>query len=350
MSASRFALVLAAASALAAPLVARAAGPEAPTPLTSLPDPWASTGSALPPAGDAPAATTSGADETLKSLEKSLFLDDAPAPAAEQPNIHGFFSSPFKTAYVTPRGLVVENKGLVWQPVVGLVFPIGDLGPIKHFTFVGGIWNSVNTAQHDPFVGPWNEMDVFASFSGTVADVFSLTLTYSPWNSPPHAFRTEHNLDLKVGFDDSKLWGNSGFALNPYVDGFWAISGDSTVILGRMGGTGYFEPGIAPSFTFKGMPGYPLTIAVPIYTQIGPSTYWDRAHAFSSSSFGLVSISLNATVPLAFIPTRYGHWHADLGVTYDYLIDKALLASGTIASGNTNRNVVIGSVGFGVNF
>jgi hypothetical protein len=37
-------------------------------------------------------------------------------------------------------------------------------------------------------------------------------------------------------------------------------------------------------------------------------------------------------------------------VTYDYLTNKALLLAGTLASGNTDRNVVIGSVGFGVNF
>jgi hypothetical protein len=351
MSASRFALVLAAASALAAPLVAHAASEAQPlTPFTSLPDPYAATNSPFVHEADSPQkATVDSSEQAINSL-KSLYLDDAPAPAAEMPNIHGFFSSPFKTAYVTPRGLVVQNEGVVWQPVVGLVFPIGDLGPIKHFTFVGGIWNSVDTAEHDPFVGPWDEMDVFASFSGSVADVFSLTLTYSPWNSPPHAFHTEHNIDLKVGYDDSKLWGNSGFALNPYVDGFWAVSGDSTVILGRRGGTGYFEPGIAPTFTFKAVPEYPITLTLPIYTQIGPSTYWDRSHSFSNSVFGLVSASANLSVPLAFVPARYGHWHADLGVTYDYLINNALLHAGTLASGNTNHNVIIGSLGVGVNF
>jgi hypothetical protein len=251
---------------------------------------------------------------------------------------------------VTPRGLVVQNEGLVWQPVVGLVFPIGDLGPVKHFTFVGGIWNSVDTAEHDPNVGDWDEMDVFASFSGTVADVISLNLTYSPWNSPPHAFKTEHNIDLKVGFDDSKCWGTSGFSLNPYVDGFWAVAGSSTVILGRHGGTGYFEPGIAPSITLKGIPQYPLSISLPIYTQIGPSTYWDATSTFGHSVFGLVSASANFSVPMSFIPARYGHWHADLGVTYDYLINNALLHAGGLASGNTNHNVIIGSLGFGVNF
>ncbi len=84
-------------------------------------------------------------DAAQGDSDQPLFLDAA--PAMEQPNIHGFFNSPFKTAYVTPRGLVVQNKGLVWQPVVGLVFPLGDAGPIKNLTFVGGIWNSVDTYE-----------------------------------------------------------------------------------------------------------------------------------------------------------------------------------------------------------
>src|SRR5579862_4063334 len=70
------------------------------------------------------------------------YLADA-APAAEQPNIHGFAEVPFKTAYVTPRGLVVENAGLVIQPVAGLVFPIGDFGAVKGVTVVTGVWNSL---------------------------------------------------------------------------------------------------------------------------------------------------------------------------------------------------------------
>lgn len=347
MSVLRYSLFLSAAVALGSPLLAKAASEDA-SPFS----PFSQMNQALAQterAPDSASAASPAQSDSTTGLELSRLLDAAP-PAAEQPNIHGFFSSPFKTAYVTPRGLVVQNEGLVWQPVVGLVFPLGDLGPIKHFTFVGGIWNSVDTAEHDPFVGPWDEMDVFASFSGSVADVFSLTLTYSPWNSPPHAFKTEHNIDLKVSYDDSKFWGTSGFSLNPYIDGFWAVAGSSTVILGRKGGTGYFEPGIVPTYVLKISPDYPLTIAVPLYTQIGPASYWDATGAFSHSDFGLVSASLNLSMPLAFIPARYGHWHADLGVTYDYLINNGLLHAGELASGNNNHNVIIGSLGFGVSF
>jgi len=290
-------------------------------------------------------------NDEAKSSNKPLMLDAA--PAEEAPNIHGFFNSPFKTAYVTPRGLVVENAGLVWQPVLGLVLPIGDLGPFKNFAVVGGIWNSVNTAQAgnhpaSEFIGAWNEMDVFVGPSWTMAD-FSFALTYGAWNSPPHNFRTEHNLYLKIAYNDGKAWGDSGFAINPYTDLWWAISGDSTVILGQHGGTGYVELGVAPSYTLKMISGYPIALSLPTYFSVGPRTYW-ADNGLPGGNFGLISCSLNASVPLSFIPVKYGHWHADVGVTYDYLINQSLRDAGTLASGNTDHNVIVGSVGFGFGF
>ncbi|CAN5426672.1 hypothetical protein BH10PLA1_BH10PLA1_23090 [soil metagenome] len=301
--------------------------------------------------------TPSLAPAAAPQVSQTPTSDDAPAyldMAPEAPNIHGFFNSPFKTAYVTPRGLVVQNAGLVWQPIVGLVIPIGDLGPVKNFALVGGIWNSVDTAESgsNPQTGAWDEMDVFVSVGGKVADKVKLDLTYGAWNSPEHAFATEHNIDLKITLDDSKcaMWGSSGFSLNPYVDLWWAVSGDSTVILGKKGDTGYVELGVAPSYTFKPSPEYPITLTLPTYISVGPKTYWDRSGSFDDSNFGLFSASLNASMPLAFIPTKYGFWHADAGVTYDYLLSDALLAAGGLASGNDNRNVVILSVGFGFGF
>jgi hypothetical protein len=55
-------------------------------------------------------------------------------------------------------------------------------------------------------------------------------------------------------------------------------------------------------------------------------------------------------MPMPWISSQYGHWHMDAGITYDYLINDALLAAGGILSGNDNRNVFIASVGVGVNF
>ena len=287
---------------------------------------------------------------TIYQCGDAGLLATAP-PAEEQPNIHGFADVVFTTAYLTPRGLLVFDKGLVIQPIVGLVLPVGDLGPLKKYTWVAGIWNCITASQGDPGVGGWNEMDFFFSQSGTLLDVINLNLTYGEWNFPQSVPvgskpKAEHNLDLKISYDDSKLWGDSGFSLNPYVDCWWAIAGSSTVVLGRQGGTGYFEFGIVPTFTIKSIPDYPIKVTIPTYDSVGPRSYWGSA----PENFGVAYTALNLSIPLPFIPARYGHWHGDIGVSYDYLINGALLDAGTILTGNTNRSLVEGTIGFGVNF
>jgi hypothetical protein len=300
-----------------------------------------------PPADPAPA----------DAAAKPVFLDDAPAaPAAEQPNIHGFANVTFTTAYLTPRGLLVFDKGVVIQPVVGLVLPIGDFGPIKNYTWVAGVWNCITASQGDPGVGGWNEMDFFFSQSATVIDVINLNLTYGEWNFPQSVPvglkpKAEQNLDLKISYDDSKLWGDSGFSLNPYVDCWDAVAGSSTVVLGRGGGTGYFEIGFVPTYTLKAIPDYPIKITLPTYVSTGPRNYWSAGPTkVAPENFGVAFIGLNLSVPLSFIPARYGHWHADAGVTFDYLINGSLVDAGTILTGNTDRKLVEGTCGFGVNF
>lgn len=280
--------------------------------------------------------------------QRAQFLADAAAP--EAPNVHGFIEVPFKTAYITPRGLVVQDKGLVIQPVGGLVFPIGDVGPIKGLTFVTGIWNSIDTYEHDHFVGDWDEMDYFASFSGTVGK-FGGTLTYSPWNFPEHQATTEHTADFKLTYDDTGMI-LPDFALKPYFDFFYSIAGDSPVINGRSA-TFYVELGVAPTYTWKALKDYPLTFTFPTYFSVGPEHFWGRgvnAETKPDGNFGVFSTAVNVSMPLAFIPTRYGFWHADAGLQYFYLKNDALFRAGGLASGNTDRNPVNASIGIGVNF
>lgn len=281
------------------------------------------------------------AKETEQSTTP-LYLADAGSP-----NVHGFLNVPFKSAYVTPRGLVVENAGLVFQPIVGLVFPTGDLGPLKDTAIITGIWTSFNTAQDDPKVGCWNEVDYFLTFSGKVGD-FGFAATYSPWFFPQSTVGkpdTEHTADLKISYSDHWI---DGWTINPYVDFFWSIGGSSTVVLGDDGGTGYVEIGIVPTKTVK-FGDTPLTFTFPAYFSVGPEGYWDADGSHDGDCFGVFSISANVSVPLP-IPVQYGHWHLDAGVTYDYLHNSALLDAGDILTGNDNRNVIVASLGVGVNF
>ncbi|HVT87643.1 MAG TPA: hypothetical protein VHD56_02225 [Tepidisphaeraceae bacterium] len=301
----------------------------------------------------APAPTAQSSQQNNQDIKESATVrPQYMADAAETPNIHGFLNIPFKSAYVTPRGLVVENQGLVIQPIVGLVFPIGDLGPFKDTAIVTGIWSDFNTAQGDPKVGCWNEVDYFLSFSGKIGDDISFTATYSPWFFPQSTVGkpdTEHTADLKVSYSDHWF---TDFSINPYVDFFWSIGGSSNVVFGDQGDTGYVELGIVPTKVIKVSSDMPLTFTFPTYFSVGPEGYWDTDGSHDGGNFGLFSISANVSLPITAIPVKYGHWHLDLGVTYDYLINDALLDAGNFGTGagNDNRNVFVAGVGIGVNF
>lgn len=307
---------------------------------------------------DEPAISTSPLSLEAPPVAPAATEVNQPAPtnpyylqaAAETPNIHGFLAAPVKSAYVTPRGLVVEDRCVAIQPIVGLVFPIGDVGPLKDFTVVTGIWSNFTTSQDDDLVGAWNEVDYFLSFSGKVGD-FGVALTYSPWFFPQSTTikpKTEHNIDLKITYNDKWI---TDWTINPYIQFWWAVAGSSTVVLGDTGQTGYVEIGVTPTTTWKGIPDYPVTFTFPTYISFGPEGYWDADGTFGGGNFGVFSTSINASVPLTkMIPARYGYWHLDVGMSYFYLINDALLEAGNILSGSDDENVFVGSIGVGVNF
>jgi len=285
------------------------------------------------------------------SAQQNISLMD---DANSGPNIHGFAAATLATDYITPRGLVVVDKGAVLQPIVGLVFPIGDIGPLKNFTVVGGLWNCITWIQNNPTVGPWQEMDDFFSVSFDLTDQLNATLTYVAFNSPTGAYVTEHNADLKLVYNDSSFWGNN-FSINPYVDVWWAMAGGSTVVLGKPGETGYLEIGVDPSFTWNAIADYPITFKFPTYISVGPKDYWayngsPATGTWGGGNVGVFSASATASVPLAFMGTKYGYWHFDVGLTYFDLINTSLLDAGTIVAGNTRRDLFMGYTTIGVKF
>ena len=125
------------------------------------------------------------------------------------------------------------------------------------------------------FVGSWNEFDWFVGFGVGFAQYWKVGRQYIVFLSPPGAFRQERNLELAVSFDDGALTG-SAFSVNPYVKVFYAISGDSTVVVGKQGGTYDVEIGMLPALALKKINGVPLTITAPTWVTVGPTSYWNN--------------------------------------------------------------------------
>lgn len=249
--------------------------------------------------------------------------------------IHGFVDLSLKTDYITPRGLLVHDDGQALQILNGLVF-----GLTPDTSIVVGTWNDVNiNNQHDPYVEAWNEFDWFIGANTNIGK-WALGLQYVEFISPPNNFVTEKNAELSVVYND----GEAGDALvwKPYAKWFYAISGDSTVVLGKKGGTYDVELGLTPTWKTGS-----FVVTFPTWVTVGPDEYWGG----DNGNVGVVSTGVNVKYPLG-IPQKFGKWYVDAGVQYYHLVNDSLVDAQvlTVGASKGDANLYLGSIGIGFGF
>jgi hypothetical protein len=233
-------------------------------------------------------------------------------------SVHGLFGIDFTTHYIS-RGLVLEDQGFIAQPYAELGFTLaeGNDDGVGKFTLFTGIWNSLHENKTDAGLAAggltttpiWYEFDWYAGVSYDFADNFNLNLSYWEFTSPNEGFGVSKNVQAKVSFDDTDVWGKGGFALKPYGIVFVETNGKA--------GSGtdegiYFEVGVEPTvYTFSEDSSYPLAISVPIKVGMGTSDFYE-----DDDFLGFVTVGVKGSVPLAFIPAEFGAWSGYAGVYY----------------------------------
>ena len=321
-------------------------------------------GAALSLAMTSFASIALAADTTTTTTWKPA---EPPPPPPPPLDIHGFFDVTFSNDYMTPRGLLVTNTGLTTQIVSGLTFSLyKDPNTwINGFSITAGTFNDLWSQQNNVTVGSWNEFDWWVSADWTIAKYWKAGVTYITFLSPPGAFRQERNVEPYIRFDDGALTGWA-FTINAYVKLFYAIAGDSTVVVGNQGDTYDVEIGMVPTLDLKKITGVPLTIAAPTWVTVGPTSYWNRGvtgcgptttiEPCSLSNAGVFTTGLALKETLDWlIPTRWGTWYAKGGFQYYHIINDSLLLAqtftGTASSFPTaHREVWVGYAGLGFTF
>jgi hypothetical protein len=277
--------------------------------------------------------TTLAALALSTGLAPAALAQDAPLPA-----IHGFGDFQLSNDYLTPRGLLVTNKGVTMQVVDGLVFDFyhAPSAPVNDISMVIGTFNDIDTAQHAPNVGAWNEFDWFIGPDFKIGSNLDLSIQYVQFISPPGNFNDEQNIETALHFSDNLT---PTFSINSYLKWFYAVSGSSTVVTGAKGGTFDVEVGAAPALSLA-----PVTLSFPTWITLGPADYWG-----GTDNWGVFATGVKATVPLDFIPPQLGHWNAHLGVEdYTMLNSELVRAQELLGTGkHFNEVVVAGGFGFG---
>ena len=268
---------------------------------------------------------------------KAATVPEAPPPS----RIHGLINLDVSDHYLTPRGLNVEDQGVIFQPLVLLFFDIYNSDTfINNVSLTEGVWNSVHTRRSGApgQMSHWNEIDPISGVSVKFAKDFTLSVTYILFNSQNGSFKTSHNLETKLAYNDSKLLGK--FALHPYVTYWRELHNKDT--FATTPESYYFEVGIDPSYTFK---NFPLTLDAPTYVNLPAHDFYGK-----SSVIGLFKTEFRATLPLTCVSKAYGNWSIYGGVKYFKFVNDALVRNGSFATGKRDTDEIQLSGGLNIFF
>lgn len=218
----------------------------------------------------------------------------------------------FTTAYFF-RGILQERNGFIWQPAVEVGINLWEGDEDSIFTSVDfgvGVWNSVQSEKTFATGGPTNlyETDIYPSLTVSFPNDLELSLVYQVYTSPNGAFDTIQNFDIGLAYDDTDLWGDSGFSVGPSLTVSFELEGTN---FGDRRGS-WLGLDAAPSIAVLTETDYPVTLAVPLALGLSISEYY--AVDGEDDTFGFFSFGFSASVPLAFIPQDYGAWSVNAGI------------------------------------
>lgn len=237
------------------------------------------------------------------------------------------------------RGIFQENQGVIFQPYgeVGWSLYEGE-GALNSLGFALGTWHSFHDGPtKDASVGTgsdtdaWYEADVYAKLSAGLFESWAASVTYTLYTSPNDSFNTIADVNLTLAYDDSAMWGESGFALAPYASVIFEVDDQADAGNSAFGTTGgsegtYLELGVRPTFTLVESETMPVTLAIPVKVGLGLEDYYEidtngDGALDDDDTFGYASAGVFVSMPLAFIPEDLGAWTATAGATFMFLGD-----------------------------
>lgn len=232
------------------------------------------------------------------------------------------------------RGLFNEDQGWVVQPYLELYIHLysQEKAVVSSLDFLVGTWGSFHSgnptgtgSQNTVDPKAWYEQDFYLGLNFTFLDRVLFNLNYYIFSSPNDSFSTIQEATLKLGFNDEGLLGEN-FSLSPYL--FWAFELNNALDGAKEGV--YMEIGLVPSYRWNIMEKYDLCISLPMKVGFSLNDYYDFGTK-DDDSFGYADFGISLSLPLAFIPARYGEWKVTGKCNF-------VLLDGHIAKYNSPKN------------
>jgi hypothetical protein len=260
----------------------------------------------------------------LATTAAALFTSVARAEEAPPSRLHGLVGLTFSDKYLTPRGMIVQDKGLTIQTLFLGFLDVYDGDPegiLTDIGLVGGFWADYATEELPESGGAGGEtnfveIDPILGVSLGLGKNFKLDVTYTAFAMQILDIGTSHHLETKLSYNDSELLG--AFALHPYLL-YWKELDKKATAASNFGvdSSFYFEVGIAPGVTLGS-----VKLEAPMRALLPDDEFYGEAFG-DASTVALYEVGLKASVPIK-MPVGYGFWNAHLGVRYMNFVDDNL--------------------------
>lgn len=286
------------------------------------------------------------------SLGGTSLAGSAPAPAAppaapvltapeSDPWAHVLLQLDFSDHYITPRGLNVENEGLVFQPLLLVFWDLysNESSYLKDISLTTGVWSSIHSEKSGADPGHWNEYDPILGLTFKFAGNWKLDTMVTQFESMVDSYPTSTHFEAKVSYDDSALWGGSRFSLNPFAAYWQELDEKATVVFNNATSdqSFYFTLGINPTVNLD-----VVKFEFPTYINlVGDDFYQKFDGSGGGGGLALFSTGLKASVPLKFIPKSAGFWSLYAGVKYYHLENEGLLDGNTVLTPNEHKKDLV---------
>jgi hypothetical protein len=283
----------------------------------------------------------------LCSLALAITLALPVAAEEEASRFSGVFQVDVTNAYYF-RGILQEREGVQIEPWTELYYNLYSADDENAFlqsvTVGGGTWLSFQSertfAAEDP---SWlYEADYYPLVSLGFAGGVSLTTIYYFYTSPNGAFTTVQELNMKLAWDDSDVFG--AFAMKPWINVAYETENTS---YGPSRGTG-IQLGIAP--TLYAPEDGSFTLTAPAEVGVSAEDYYEGADG-QNHFFGYGSVGLLASIPLGFMPEGAGAWSLNVGGKYMFFGHQLESNANADTLGNRGRgSYPVGTVSLAVAF